>query len=320
LTKKNNLTYAIIAKACKASESTAKRCIHSIPAKRDHIICLAILFGFDINTTDWLLTEFGKCERLYSKNINDAIWMFVINKNHVSNRPNREKTPMQDFIDFKKTAASVFDDIDNWKEIDKNTAPVLDTLVMKQDFSYIHNETEFMIALHGAIPGFITQNVKLHDYILQLIKKRKQTANKLFEDNPNFKTYHYRQISRLEEGRAPDRHYLIKLGLKLNMTGDEINALLDRAGMAPLCGNDVTETAIFYILEDLNCNYPNIFFYNRTDAEGVFAEQSLEEVKESLKKYLQDDNCYQYATERYGILRRFFRLVIKRIKQKEYFQ
>jgi hypothetical protein len=67
----------------------------------------------------------------------------------------------------------------------------------------------------------------------------------------------------------PDRAFLIALGLRLNMNLDKLNHMLvDLAGMGPMCPKDRVESAIIFLLEELNCNFPS-FFYSPDEGVGA---------------------------------------------------
>ena len=66
-----------------------------------------------------------------------------------------------------------------------------------------------------------------------------------------------KMISNLKNwGEVPNRNRLIALGVKLNMTGPEINQLLNYANMEKLCPKDKIECIILYVLANIDIANP----------------------------------------------------------------
>ena len=59
---------------------------HKIPAKRRSVIMIAALLRLSVAETSDLLSRWAKFQKLYAKNPEDAIWMYILN-NGGSDRP-----------------------------------------------------------------------------------------------------------------------------------------------------------------------------------------------------------------------------------------
>ena len=75
-----------------------------------------------------------------------------------------------------------------------------------------------------------------------------------------WKNTYYRKIRALEKNQTmPCRAFLIALGLRLGMDAQQLNKLLNLAGMGPLCPKDRLEGTVVFYLEELSCNFPSHF-------------------------------------------------------------
>lgn len=298
----NNLNANKISEKCGVSVSTAKRYIKEIPPKRKYVIEFAILFKFNVDETNELLTRWAKYEKLNAKNIEDAIWIFMINQGDCEN-------PQIEFTELKNNFETIIANIDeyyNCAVAKRKKAATVDTLIMEKQILSAKTLTDFQTVMREVTEGFKSRNQKLIDYINGLVRNYGESANKLFHEDEKFKEYHYRQLEALTKNESPNRMHLIILGLKLNCTTDGINYLLDLAGMSPLCSKDKLESAIFFYLEELYCNCPDSLneFYNK-DADNFsydlknIQDQSNPNCTE-LKDFFADEDCYNYIVNRLG--------------------
>lgn len=244
------LTIADIAAGCNVSESTAKRMLKTIPSRRENVIKLACILGLNAEQTDHLLTSKANYQKLYAKNLDDLIWIYIL-KNGPCKYPDRE------FSELKNTYLMFADGEDEFTtgKDDIKTDYVGDIV------SSVENKEKFIFYLNMFTPAFKNGYRKLSEHIDSLFAYKGASANTLFADKPAFLKLHYSQIEQLKKHECPSRTYLLVLGIHLGLSTDGINELLDMAGMGSISGKDKLEAAIYYFLEELNVYSPDAFFY-----------------------------------------------------------
>ena len=67
----------------------------------------------------------------------------------------------------------------------------------------------------------------------------------------------------------PSRIFLIALGIHLSMNTQQLNTMLELAGMGPLCPKDRLEGSIVFYLEELYCQIPTAFHPNSLEVDPV---------------------------------------------------
>ena len=258
-----NLSVRDIADGCGISESTAKRLLRAIPSKRDNVIKIAAMLSLTIEQTDVLLTRRAKYQKLYPKNPDDAIWMYIL-KNGGSASPDR------DFHELKNTFMKLCEMFDGAAV---KAGQSVDTHIVGENLLSNPDKSAFIYAMYTMMPAFSEGYRELYNYIEELIREKGASANTLFEKNPNFRKLHYIQMENLKKHECPTRTYLLALGIHLGLNADGINALLQKAGMGGICSKDRLEAAIFFFLEELNCRNPDAFFIPsglHSDGGGIF--------------------------------------------------
>ncbi len=75
-----------ISDGCGVCINSANRFKHEIPAKRRSVIMLAAMLGMNVTQANELLMRWAKYQRLYPKNPEDAIWIYIL-RNGGSSRP-----------------------------------------------------------------------------------------------------------------------------------------------------------------------------------------------------------------------------------------
>ena len=307
------ISAAMIVEGCNISHSTAKRIKYKIPAKRDVVIGIGILLEYNVDEINALLS-IAQYEKLYSRNINDAIWIYLIESNCAAPEKNRCKTPAKAKNDLDNFAESIRKLI---KHTDEKSEMGTVTWLYKIKSTKELVEFEKLIRDHAG--ELAAQNQRLISAIIDAIKTSDATsATNLFEDNRALKDFHDRQLSTLRTGGHPNRIYLIILGLKLNFSADKINNLLNIAGFSPLCPNDRLEAAIFYILETANINSPYFFPENYSNFEfRDYFDTDITGLSEEMLSYFKEHrDCYSLVVERLAELQTILSIDLSKIHSK----
>lgn len=270
LLAETGLTYRMIAEGCDVSIGTARNFVKKIPARRESVIMLAMMMGMGIEETNNLLTRWARFQKLYPRNPNDAIWLFLISRGG----------SMHPSADFQKYYGIYEQMRQEYCGQEKND--IMDTQIVFEQLVDQHDslpmEQEFRDLIRQVLPAFQDGYKKLLDYINSFFydieladnqrlglgnggKKKKLSPNECFQDDASWKDAYYRKIHSLTQNQImPSRAFLIALGLRLTMTAEQINHLLDLAGMGPLCPKDPLESMFVFLLEELNCMFPSYFY------------------------------------------------------------
>ena len=236
-----------IAKGLGVSKASASRFINNIPSKRRNVIMLAMMFHMNLDETNELLVRWAKYQKLYVKNPEDAIWIYMINT--------------QKFDSPAKTFEAYYNGY--LKLIPQTTSDSLarniNTLRLDKELLEIINDKAFMDWMVEQIPVHKKCCHKLIDHLDLLLSE--ESINQWFGNNETLKRdKYYRKIRDLKEkGRIPERDFLISLGLRLKLGTEAINELLNAAGMGPLLAKDQIEGLVMFFIEELYCTYPSMF-------------------------------------------------------------
>ena len=235
-----------------------------IPTKRENVIKVAMYMGLSVEETDELLTRWAKYSRLYAKNPEDAIWIYLLNKGG-SQVPElmfraywnvyEQELAKYHAGDLGEKAAACSTQFIH-REIGRYAAESC-TQEAERDLTYRE-----MVRKH--IPEYANAHKKLMAYLerqMNLMFGTDGSANELFRNNAYFHAQYYDRMKELRrEHKLPSRTFLIALALHMNLEADEIDQLLELAGMAPLCAKDRVDSAIVFYLEEQYCQCPSRFF------------------------------------------------------------
>ena len=293
LIQRNGLNAQKVAQGCGISLNCARRFLRAIPAKRESVIMLALMMGLSVDEANDLLTRWAKFQKLYPKYPKDFIWIYLLEKGK-SDRPaelfdayyDRYSELREEY--FQNANPTAPDGPGNPMEttaahalIDRSVSESDSTHGKESDLTAAEiaaQDARFAMLTEQLLPSFETGYQKLMDYIesffrdidrvdnalmgLEELNRKsghgRNTPNQVFEGK--WLDLYYRKIRELKhERKAPSRAFLIALGLRLFMNTDQLNELLEKAGMAPLCPKDRLEGTILFYLEELYCNFPTYF-------------------------------------------------------------
>lgn len=252
LLSKTDYKISDIAHLLNVSESTVKRFKNVPPSKRNLVIKIAALFGLSRSQTDELLMKKTGFTRLYSKNPDDLIWIYILD-----NKLAYQKKPQVVFDELFCICEKSANDSENtvYKNISEGNTAYYDASVRNckavKDLCSVYSEVKVCVK-----KGYCGLLKKISD----LISGTGKTANTLFISDPTFYNLHYRITEQLKKQQCPTRTYLIVLGLKLGLDSLHINELLELAGMGALSVKDDVESAIYFGLENLYVYDPDIFY------------------------------------------------------------
>lgn len=272
--EERRLNYRQIAEGCGVSESSARSFIRKIPAKRENVIMLAMMMHLTVEQTNDLLMRWAKFQKLYSRNPNDAIWIYLLQKGGSDH-------PRALFRDYHAAYQMVKKE---YQLLNADLPEAMNTDIFFEEIvgqahlagTVIPGEVDdrFVELMKRGMPSFDKGYQKLLRYIdsffydleiednrrLQLQQRAGARSRQTPGSDQGWKNTYYRKIRALEKNQTmPCRAFLIALGLRLGMDAQQLNKLLNLAGMGPLCPKDRLEGTVVFYLEELSCNFPSHF-------------------------------------------------------------
>ena len=280
---------AALAQACgiKDPSYVKKQLKDAIPAERNQVIALAMVLKLNLDETNELLVKHARYHRLYSRNPDDAIWIYIIEKRCTG-------VPIELFEAYKKVYE---EETDHFIRTSAPMHPLMGTRILQDNIRQCAAKSSRAAIQEPANDQFFREMVRqnLPDYIhayhrlMDYLDKRMlmfPSANVMFADNKSFKNTYYEKMRELRnEHKLPSRNFLIALGLRLAMTKKELNEMLDLASMGSLYAKDRLESAIIFLLEDLYRNIP-----------AVFPGYWMEEISNDTQYDPRLDDLYSYDT------------------------
>ena len=236
-----------LAQYCGVSEATAKTWKNKIPTKREYIIAIGMFCRLDLGEINRLLKRYAKFSELYPKNPEDAIYIFLIN----NNRP---------FSEAKKYQSLFVNIIKNKEKRKLYEFSSKGTNYVKNELLKARTESEFESFMLGNIDEFKGAYIKVAEYIDAYMKAQGNVnINKLAKErNEKVGRLYNNAYTKLKNyAIVPKRSVLLAMAINIGMTAEDIDQLLELAGMEKLCPKDRLECLVIYILEDLYINEPD---------------------------------------------------------------
>lgn len=317
------LTPSQIACGCGVVLPTARSFYNKIPTKRVNVIMLAMLMGLSVEQANDMLVRHAHYQKLYSKNPDDAIWIYLLER---GGSPEPKELFASYKAQYERMKEAYIAPIREKLAMDTGIAYDHIKRVAKGGSVNTIYDREFTQMMRDLMPAFERSYQKLLAYIelhfpyleredaldqglveleeeLRRKKRRRfgwgrgekqrgymdkrSSPNEMFDLKYTKKYYRaYKQIE--DDHSVPSRTFLVSLGVRLNMSIQQINKMLDLAGMGPLCAGDRLEAAIIYYLEELDCQIPTYFYRPRELRDGMAYDQlqvfSLRDELERLRR------------------------------------
>ena len=307
LVNTSGYSYRKFASKCGISHNTIKSWCEKglLPRSRNQFIQIGFGLKMSLATLNDFLQRYGKYPQLYSKNIEDAIFIFALNQGMDFSTA----IALQDR--FHYIIEAVFD-----KTLNNQTSiSYYETLRLQTQLLSLHGEMQFEEFVKENIVSFSTSYEKLISYIDDYFDvatydfmgaDQHESLNSFLHTNihsPQTINHLNKMISRLKTYRViPKRNDLIALGIYLDMPLDDVNQLLSMAGMGPLCAKDKIESIVIYAIETAILNNPDIEYSNALLLKN-FSEnpEVIENCRRIIDRY--EMNPYTTLEEDGGILK-----------------
>lgn len=240
LMEQSHMNYMQMAKNCHCSRNTVKKwCREGImPQNRDVFIKIGLAFRLDLEEFNRMLQRYGKCPKLYAKNMDDAIVIFL-----VTHYP-KEGDAYECYLQLKELL------LKRMRQSGEGIAGERDTTEIEEELLSKKTQEEFEDFIIVNQKSYQESFQKLIEYLSLFISEKGESIHHFIQSNGLDFSYE-KMLSALKQKReSPNRLRLILLGVNLNMSLEQINHMLSLAYMEPMCAKDDVECVIMYVVED----------------------------------------------------------------------
>lgn len=284
----NKLSYEKLARLCSCSKNTVKGWCREgkLPQNREAFIKIALGLGLNLEQTNDLLQRYGRYPKLYAKNMEDAMLIFVIN------HPDYSRDPYEYYRQLKEDCLRL---LREHKSLEAN--PEHEGISTQ----YLHNEilstdtrNEFEELVIQNSEAFESSYDKLLNYIDLFITSRNDNIHE-FVKYKNLSSVFEKVLSNLKNhGEVPNRTKLIALGIHLNMSLDQLNEMLNLAGMENVCAKDRVECAVIYAVESAYLNNPGFAYENALCLKNYVHNKEIQKQCRNIIKEYMDTKTYEH--------------------------
>ncbi len=285
----NKLSYEKLAVLCGCSKNTAKKWCREgkLPQNREAFIKIALGLGLDLDQTNEFLQRYGKYPKLYAKNMEDAILIFVIN------HPDYSIDPYEYYKQLKEDCLKLL-------KLNRNLSPKREN-AGGISTEYLHNEimnkrtrNEFQELVLQNREAFESSYDKLINYINLFISSKNDNIHE-FVKYKNLSPVFEKFLSNLKNhGEVPNRTKLIALGIHLNMSLEQLNEMLSLVGMENVCAKDRVECAVIYAVESAYLNNPGFAYENALCLKNYVLDEEIQKQCNSIIKEYMDTKTYEH--------------------------
>lgn len=239
-------TKSKFAELCGVSRvSVDKWCKGSIPKNRETFLKIGMAAGYDIERMNQLLQRYGRYPALYSKSLEDCVCIFVLNHDYGA-----ETISKYQYILNRIKENIIRDEAAETENIS--------TVKFDEKLSTVQDEDELETFVTENIAMFSFSYHKFYAYVKMCINVNYQEFSSSVFDMAQGQEWSssLRQcVSAIRQNKwYPTRNKIISLGLHLSMDHDQIDKMLLLAHMEPLCGKNIFESVIMFILDDASLN------------------------------------------------------------------
>lgn len=233
------------AKLCDVSRmSVNKWCNGAMPRNRETFLKIGMAAGYNREQVDQLLQRYGRYPALYPKSLEDCICIYVL-----ENEKKEERIEKYNYI-LEKIKSKIINS-DN-KDVD------VPTKFFDEKLSDVEDESGLEKFIEENSAAFSTAYNRLYSYIkMELSNNYGVDADNIYKmaDMQNWSSSLTHCVYAINQKKwYPTRNKIISLGLHLSMDMEQIDDMLDKAHMEPLCAKNIFESIIMYILEDASIN------------------------------------------------------------------
>ena len=275
-----------------------------LPNSRYRYIQLGFGLKMSLEEVNDFLQRYGKYPMLYSKNIEDAIFIFALN--HDLSYQTAKKIQDQ-IIPISKAWSPKLEEkplTNRYFETTVLQNQLLSLPDAEQLERFVMENSSVFLRSYEKLISFLDDYIKINsmDYTGT---EPQESANSFLNtkiDNPKLVNRYNMFIANLRHREViPRRYDLLALGIYLDMSLDHVNEMLTMAGMEHLCAKDKLESVLIYAIENAILENPDIEYSN---AILLMNNTDNNELKASCSKIIEryKMNPYKSAERDGGIL------------------
>lgn len=280
---KSGLSQEEFANRCKVSrQSVSKWCNKgAIPKKREQFIRIALASGCDIEYTNNLLQRYGRFPELYSKSLEDAICIFVI----------ENVDPEKRWVEYDNILNTIKKVVLNE---DGDESSDINTVNFNEKLSDVKTVSDLERFVFENVSVFAKAYNELYKYIEINIESNylnpdfaESYANNIYDMAvvQGWSSSLRQAVSAIRQRKwYPTRDKIISLGLHLSMTNDQINEMLEIAHMKPLYAKNIFESVIMFLVEDQDLNDKLNKEKDKDDENQFDPDELIRYIREELKE------------------------------------
>lgn len=258
----SGLSYQRFGDRCGVSKTSVMKWCNqgSLPQNRRTFVLIGLAVNMNVDEVNFLLQRYGKLPKLYAKNVEDAIYLYVISHRDCCG----EFESVSDYVQYlhERFVSAV---ISRYSNDSRNAVGEESTEGLQKKIFNLRDDRDFEDFVTANIDVFLSATTKLIEYIDSYIMASisasdpqcKKPSLHGFIEQKNLNACFEHIILKMRNRRIiPQRERLIALGVHMNMTLDEINTMLDLAYMEHLCAKDKVECVIIYAIESAYLENP----------------------------------------------------------------
>ncbi len=244
----NEYNLSSLAKACGVSHVAVRKwCDGALPQSRELFIRIGFAAHYDLNEMNHFLMRYGCYPALYSKSLEDTVYIFVLSSDKVPHT-----YQMCERILGQLHGLIEGEDDDSYGSTVQMLADLINIETENELYDFVQKHSA---AYKNAFQGF-------YDYIKDFVEENSVdavTGEKYslhaFAELQGWSSSLRKCVSAIYKGNYfPMRKKVISLGLFLNMDLNQINVALRLGNMEELYAKNPLEGALIYALEDAKLN------------------------------------------------------------------
>lgn len=240
LVERKHLNYVQLAKVCHCSRNTVKKWCRegAMPQNRETFLKIGLGMRLSMDEFNELLWRYGRYPRLYGKNMEDAVCIFVIQHYPA------DADPYECYLQLKQHL------LKRMQEYTGKAAAPKDTIEIEERLMTQETKEEFEQFICENHKSYEESYQKLGQFIQLFIEAKDENVHRFVQTNSLPFSYEKMLSALRQRGECPNRMKLILLGVNLNMSVEQINYMLSLAYMEPMCAKDNLECIIMYAVEN----------------------------------------------------------------------
>ncbi len=276
----NNYSATEFATKCKVSRVTVQKWKNgSIPKSRDTFIRIGFAANYNLDEMNNFLDRYGRCQRLYARNLEDSVYIFVLTTEDIENTYEK----CEGIIDLiKREMQEAFIEDSLLYDTENVLKNIINLRSVEELVGFIKTNASMFSNQYSKFYSFVEMYINLNrigdtsdkNNISMLMTNCSPSLKFCVYDIVNHKWY-------------PKRNKIISLGIYLNMNVEQINEMLRLAHMENLCSKNPFENSIIYALE--SAMLENVICYG-TDNLSNYVKEILNSLGFTELEFLLEEN------------------------------